>query len=369
MTEDIDNIEYVDVANAALTAKNADVHSINGINANITIADTASFNEAEVLGGKFSTKLANYDHRNSDDNTVLVSNGGTFSAEKFVFADHTGNIGEGTRGYLEVGVDLSLLPAEDLTLDDGSRVTTGTGYFEAGVVELNGNTIFVDPEYGDGTSVAAVGKFQLNDRQTYKYDNDKGVLEGELLIGKNAAMGVGATVADTLEAISTYQQNGSLQEDRYGSILYLNGQLTVSDGSIIALNSSKDAKTDADVRESNKYVISENQHNQYAALGLGANTAILMTENAFEDDKGEKTGTAIYFDRKAAVVNGAGGDIILAGDFDAAQKLNIFNDKDNNGVRVEGSIDVRTQNGFLMYTLSGEDAGMGVQLEAMLLIQ
>ena len=220
-------------------------------------------------------------------------------------------------------------------------------------MELNGNTIVVDPEYGDNTSVAAVGKFQLNDRQTYKYDNDKGVLEGELLIGKNAAFGVGATLAETKEAISTYQQNGSLLEDNYGSILYLNGQLTVSDGSIIALNSSKEAKTDADIRESNKYVITTNEHNQYAALGLGANTAILMTENAFEDDKGEKTGTAIYFDRKAAVVNGAGGDIILVGDFDAAQKLNIFNDKDNNGVRVEGSIDVRTQNGFLMYTLSG----------------
>ena len=363
VTEDIDNIEYVDVANASLSAQNADVHSINGINANITIADTASFNEAEVLGGKFSTKLANYDHRNSDDNTVLVSNGGTFSAEKFVFADHTGSIGEGTRGYLEVGIDLSLLPAEDLTLDDDSKVTTGAGYFEAGVMELNGNTIVVDPEYGDNTSVAAVGKFQLNDRQTYKYDNDKGVLEGELLIGKNAALGIGATLAETKNAISTYQQNGSLQEDRYGSILYLNGQLTVSNGSSISLNSSKDAKTDADIREANKYVIAENQHDQYAALGLGANTAILMTENAFEDDKGAKTGTAIYFDRKAAVVNGAGGDIILAGDFDAAEKLNIFNDKDNNGVRVEGSIDVRTQNGFLMYTLSGEDAGMGVQLE------
>ena len=363
VTEDIDNIEYVDVANASLSAQNADVHSINGINANITIADTASFNEAEVLGGKFSTKLANYDHRNSDDNTVLVSNGGTFSAEKFVFADNTGGTANSTRGYLEVGVDLSLLSAEDLTLDDGSKVTTGAGYFEAGVMELNGNTIVVDPEYGDGTSVAAVGKFQLNDRQTYKYANDKGVLEGELLIGKNAALGIGATLAETKDAISTYQQNGSLQEDRYGSILYLNGQLTVSNGSSISLNSSKDAKTDADIREANKYVIAENQHDQYAALGLGANTAILMTENAFEDDKGAKTGTAIYFDRKAAVVNGAGGDIILAGDFDAAEKLNIFNDKDNNGVRVEGSIDVRTQNGFLMYTLSGEDEGMGVQLQ------
>ena len=363
VTEDIENIKYVNVANAALTAQNADVHSITGINGNITIADTASFNEAEVLGGTFTTKLANYDHRNSDDNTVLVSNGGTFSAEKFVFADNTGNIGEDERGYLEVGVDLNLLSDEDLTLDDGSKVTTGAGYFEAGVVELNGNTIVVDPEYGDNTSVAAVGKFQLNDRQTYKYDNDKGVLEGELLIGKNAALGIGATLAETKDAISTYQQNGSLQEDRYGSILYLNGQLTVSNGSSISLNSSKDAKTDADIRESNKYVITTNEHNQYAALGLGANTAILMTENAFEDDKGAKTGTAIYFDRKAAVVNGAGGDIILAGDFDAAEKLNIFNDKDNNGVRVEGSIDVRTQNGFLMYTLSGEDAGMGVQLE------
>ena len=363
VTGDIKNLDEVNVANANLTAKNTDVRSIETINSNVTIAETAKFNKAEILGGSFITKNATYDRNGGYGDVMTVSNGGSFTAtEKFVFAETTlGSHNE--HGVLEVGVDLSLLSDTDLTLADGSRATTGTGYFEAGVVELNGNTIVVDPDYGDGTSVASIGKFQLNDRQTYKYDNDKGVLEGEILIGKNAALGVGATVAETKEAISTYQQNGSLQEDHYGSILYLDGQLTVSDGSSISLNSSKDAKTYDDIREANKYVISAYEHDQYAALGLGANTAILMTEKAFEDDKGAKTGTAIYFDRKAAVVNGAGGDIILAGDFDAAEKLNIFNDKDNNGVRVEGSIDVRTQNGFLMYTLSGEDEGMGIKLQ------
>ena len=88
-----------------------------------------------------------------------------------------------------------------------------------------------------------------------------------------------------------------------------------------------------------------------------------MTQKAFEDGEGNKTGTAIHFDRQDAVVNGAGGEIVLAGDFDLNDELTIFSDNGNatdatkTGVNVIGSIEVRTANGFLFDTLSGEDAG------------
>ena len=360
VTGDITNVAYVDVEDgAALTAANASVDELSTINSTITITNKAEFDNFYVLGGKISVKDAVYTNENivgnshNDDDFVIV-NGGTFTAETFKFQ---------RASQLNIGADLT---AEEATLEDGT-VMNGTGYFEAQVLELNDGRLVVDPAYGELTSVAAIGKFQTDDRQTYKYDNDKGVVEGSLLVGKNAVLGVGASIAETLDAISTYQENGSLSADKYGSILYLNGQLTLGNStSEIALNANADVSTVDGIRDSLKYTVSANELDREADLGLGANTAILMTEQAFEDDKGDKTGVAITFNRNNAVVNGAGGEIVLVGSFDAAQPLNFFKDNDaagSEGVSIQGSIKVYTQNGFLFTTLEGENAGYGERLE------
>ena len=215
----------------------------------------------------------------------------------------------------------------------------------AATLELNEATLIVDPEYTEATSVAAVGKFKKGN-ETYT-TNDVGTMVGNLHVGKNAAFGVGATLAETQAAIAEYQVGNALDQEKYGSVLYLNGQLTVDNGSEIALNAH-----DNDIRQSLLYTISQLEENQFADLGLGKNTAIIMTQKAFEDGEGNKTGTAIHFDRTDAVVNGAGGQIVLAGDFDLSDQLTIFSDKGNaadatkTGVNVIGSIEVRTANGF-----------------------
>ena len=360
VTGDITNVAYVDVEDgAALTAANVSVDELNTINSTITITNKAEFDNSYVLGGKISVKDAVYTNENIVGNShnyddFVIVNGGTFTAETFKFQ---------RASQLNVGADLT---AEEATLEDGT-VMTGTGYFEAQVLELNDGRLVVDPAYGELTSVAAIGKFQADDRQTYKYANDKGVVEGSLLVGKNAVLGVGASIAETLDAISTYQENGSLSADKYGSILYLNGQLTLGNStSEIALNANADVSTVDGIRDSLKYTVSANELDREADLGLGANTAILMTEQAFEDDKGDKTGVAITFNRNNAVVNGAGGEIVLVGSFDAAQPLNFFKDNDaagSEGVSIQGSIKVYTQNGFLFTTLEGENAGYGERLE------
>ena len=364
VTKDIRYIENVVVTNGAtLTATNAEISDLSTLNSHVKINDTLTVADSEVIGGSVTAKNVVLNGR-SDTTTLSeanlnIVNGGKFTADMFTFQ-------QDNAGVVFVGEDLSETEA---TMDDGSKIT-GTGYFEVNTLDLNGGVLAVDPAYGELTSIAAVGKFQDSKSYTYGW-NDKGEINGKLLIGKNAAAGIGATVDETLNAISTYQENGSLSADNYGSILYLNGQVTLLQGSEIALNANDSVSTTEGIRDSLKYNLVEGSNDQlredqYADLGLGAHTAILMTEQAFEDKDGNKNGVAISFDRTSAVVNGAGGDIVLVGSFDASQPLNFFKDNDaagSEGVKIIGSVDVYTQNGFLHTTLSGDNAGYGESLK------
>ena len=352
VTGDITNIGVVEAYQGAqVKAANAKVQEAETQNADIAIAGDLEFNNAYVFGGSITAKNADMTAINGTGD-VGVINGGLFKVTDTFTADENANI--------QVGIDVSSLPTadttiDDITLDDGT-VAGGTGYLEVGTLELNGADLVVDPEYDEATAVAAALKFKKGN-ETYS-TNDVGTMDGRIHVGKNAAFGVGATLAETQAAIAEYQVGGALDQEKYGSILYLNGQLTVDNGSEIALNAH-----DNDIRQSLLYTISQLEENQFADLGLGKNTAIIMTQKAFEDGEGNKTGTAIHFDRQDAVVNGAGGEIVLAGDFDLSDQLTIFSDNGNatdatkTGVNVIGSIEVRTANGFLFDTLSGEDAG------------
>ena len=351
VTGDITGIEDVNAFNGAkVTAQNtAFVQELGTENATIAIANKAQFGYAYVMGGTISAK--NAEMLNSLGNEIGVVNGGWFIVDETLTA-HSG-------ATIQVGVDASSMPEDELTLEDGT-VAGGTGYLQVGTLELNGGNLIVDPEYTEATSVAAVGKFKEG-KQSYQYDNDKGILHGNLFVGQNAAFGLGATVEETQAAIAQFQVGNALDPEKYGSILYLNGQLDVEAGSHIALNSKESADKDttlAFLKATNAYNVSSetteagsSATDRIAALGLGANTAIIMTNQAFEDANGEKNGTAIYFDRTNAAVKAGGGEIILAGDFDLSDNLNIFQDKDAEGQQgvdiKDGKILVKTLNGFL----------------------
>ena len=318
--------------------------------------------EAFAIGGSIAANNIELEH--SADLTTV--HGGLISAETVTaVADSDGK----SYSLIAVGNDLDYE-----TWDDTEETPlTGTGYLEISkYLDLNGGTLMVDPAYGEATSVAAVMNFKEgNDKTWDSVTNDVGIIDGRALIGKNAALGIGASLEETRAAIADFQENGSLSKDKYGSILYLNGQLTIANGSEIALNADPVTSDVDGIRRALKYTITSNQLDQFATLGLGANTAILMSEAAFEDADGKKTQTAIHFDRESAVINANGGEIVLIGAFDASEKLNFFSDNDsgnNNGVDIvnasgaDGTIKVYTQNGFLFATLTGKNQGQGVQL-------
>ena len=78
--------------------------------------------------------------------------------------------------------------AADETADGQISNTASTGYLEVlGETSLNGATVFVDPTYGLNTSLATFATFadsSVNHGQL-------GVLDGNIVVGKNAAVGLG----------------------------------------------------------------------------------------------------------------------------------------------------------------------------------
>ena len=379
ITKDLQYINEVEVLNGAyLNVKGkAEISDLFTLNSDAKFDTSLELKEATIAGGTTEAKDVIFNGigdfrtgaKEDGDHSVDVVNGGLLKAETFTFKEDPAKHGNGA---LVVGYDLD---ENDATLENGTKIT-GTGYLEISkYLDLNGGTLVVDPAYGEATSVAAVMNFKDGTDTTYETQlNDVGIVDGSALVGKNAALGIGATLAETREAIAKYQTNGSLSEKDYGSILYLNGQVTLTADAEIALNSAATVNTIEGIRDSLKYNLKQEttedlRQDQYADLGLGANTAILMTEQAFiSDTKGTKNGVAITFDQTNAVVNGQGGDIVLVGSFDAKDPLNFFMDKDGEGHQgaliVGQDINVYTQNGFLYTVLkAGTEAGYGEQLK------
>ena len=351
---DISNIDDVNVF-AALSAANINVQSLDSTNGIIEVSDTITAQEADLAGGSITTVNYDFTGTSNADQDLAIYNGATLTVSDTLHVVNAGDIW--------VGGVLSEAEAQD----EAGNALTGTGYLSVANLDLDQGTLWVDPAYGEQTSIGAVGYFKDNNSKSTMV-NDAGIINGNVYVGQNAALGIGTTdIAEVADAIARYQTNGSLSKDQYGSILYLNGQVELRDGAELALNSAESIASRHDYREVLRYTVETNVVDQYADMGLGANTAILMTEAAFEDADGNKTQTAIKFDKTGATINAEGGEIVLVGSFDAAQKLNFFEDNDGDGhkgVYIYGQdVKVYTQNGFLFTTLeAGTEAGYGETL-------
>ncbi len=215
--------------------------------------------------------------------------------------------------------------AADETADGQISNTASTGYLEVlGETHLNGATVFVDPTYGLGTSLATFATFadsSVNHGQL-------GVLDGSIVVGKNAAVGLGLTNAELAERIAQFQTNGSLNEGLYGSILYVNGQVNVADGQYIAINGNANNKTVAQ--------INADFGNNTADLRLGSNTALIISDNAVQaaaNSRDANRDAAIEFNKTGATVYAqTDAAVLLDGTTFSLNELKIFDDADGNGV-------------------------------------
>ena len=266
--------------------------------------------------------------------------------------------------YLEAKLADGTNPYDDYVQDANEDTDNATpllqneassGFFEvAGETRLNGATVFADPDYGMDSTIVAFNTFS-------GANTNKGLLgnlDGNIVVGKNAAVGLGISAAQLAERIAQYQTDGSLSENGYGSILYVNGQINVADGQYIALSSNSSNKTVAQVKDD----FGTNTADMY----LGDNTALIISDNAVQaagNARESSHDAAIEFNKSnAAVYAQADAAVLLDGTTFSLNDIKLFDDADGNGVTLttadNNPLKVGTVSGlFEAELLVGENSG------------
>ena len=330
--------------------------------------------ETNLLGSNIFKQAATFHHDTEIGGTATFEDGVSFGNYAGIygntavtggaeFADDA-EIGDGatlTADVVELsGSDLFFSVGEEDYIENGQTQPGSTGYLQAASVILNGNTLVVDPSYEHETSVAAIEGFddKTNTRE------DAGTFSGDIFVGQNAALGVGPdmTIAQVQDFIRQYQNNhGALIQDQVGSVMYLNGMLTATDGSHIILDSQH---TTAQVFEGATALKGDGKtyHGTYnnasydADLYLGQNTILAVSDAILAD------GAAISFENDDAAImaqkvadNDDAAKIVLDGTgFLDSREITLFKDAgQDTGVKVLGDQDIRveTLNGVMYFML------------------
>ena len=316
-----------------------------------------------VTGGTLEASDGNGTYYNVDADGFVDFEGGYLKAKDVTLGSGGEFIQDAVltaTGKLTLGGDLYLgQAAEEAACPNADDIVGSAGFMDAYELDLSGHDIFLDPDYDQHASVGATqyfkGRIQSN-------EFDGGTVDGDIYIGQNAAFGIGATLAETqaaLERLKLTDSNGALTNGT-GSVLYVNRGFTVEEGYKLVLDSTATrSELQSTQHEANKAA------NGYSGY-IEAESGIIMTDNAFGADM---TGTAITFKDDAATIFAEdGAKIILSGQrFTTNQALNLLNDGGNNGVDIvgaegDGTIRVQTENGLLIGSLSGSNAGLGVNL-------
>ena len=316
-----------------------------------------------VTGGTLEASDGNGTYYNVDADGYVDFVGGSLTAKDVTLGAGGEFIQDAVltaTGKLTLGGDLYLgQAAEEAACPNADDIVGSAGFMDAYELDLSGHDIFLDPDYDQHASVGATqyfkGRIQSN-------EFDGGTVDGDIYIGQNAAFGIGATLAETqaaLERLKLTDSNGALTNGT-GSVLYVNRGFTVEEGYKLVLDSTATrSELQSTQHEANKAA------NGYSGY-IEAESGIIMTDNAFGADM---TGTAITFKDDAATIFAEdGAKIILSGQrFTTNQALNLLNDGGNNGVDIvnaegDGTIRVQTENGLLIGSLSGSNAGLGVNL-------
>ena len=273
-------------------------------------------------------------------------------------ATATDKINNSIAGDVEVNVgSLSIADHNVLTIgQDGTAETSTTATVFTDSLKMGaGSTIFVDPSYDKAATV--LGTKTLTDGATADGVN---VAAGNIIVGQNAAFGLGFDKAEFNSVMANYLVDGKFTDPAknkggYANALVLGDSLVIASGNGVSVDHTL---TDADVAAGN------------AASGntvkLGANAALIITDKAFGANK---QGAAITFGTAAAAVSSAtvtsddSAVISLVGDFDANDtNLKIFaasNGGTAGTVAIQNNKGIKVQalGGLLEGTLSNTSAG------------
>ena len=347
--------------------------NVNGVveqaaNSSINASGSSSkvaFDNSSVSGAVSHLNGTNTFHEASFTGNKHII-GGTLTAETVTVGSNSTLqiVGENTTAYAKItnlyGTDsgsvVQVGQDGSTSVDNPSGdIYSGTmGSLEVTYVDLKGGTLFVDPDYKQPTAFTAI-------------ENVENGVNGNIVVGKNAAIGLGGTIEELQQTVKAYQQDGSLQADHYGAILAVNKPIKVQEGQFIAVSSHDDKTTvdqinewrgDADLILSDKAAIIVNLDTLNSTADTANSEVATLAANE-QEQPSTQLPAAISFEKSDAKVMSEGGDLILKGNYDATKTTQIFQDAENNGVTMEGEdITVRSNSNRFIATLkAGENTG------------
>ena len=351
-------------------SKNGDVVVKGSIGAKETNKDVQSVivnkgSKLKVEGDVYTESLdlakgTSLNANNGEGAVVINGKGsilGNVTASSLEFAGiptATDKIKNTIAGDVEVNVgSLSIAGNNVLTIgQDGTEETSTTATVFTDTLEMAaGSTIFVDPSYKKAATV--LGTKTLTDGATGDGVN---VAAGNIIVGQNAAFGLGFDQAEFNSVMANYLVDGKFTDPAehkggYANALVLGDSLVIASGNGVSVDHNlKDADVAGGTAASGDTV------------KLGANAALIITDKAFGADK---QGAAITFGKTgenvsdAKVVSDDLSVISLVGDFDANDtNLKIFaavNGGAAGTVKIQNAngIKVKALGGLLEGTLSG----------------
>ena len=314
---------------------------------------TTKYNGTTTINGTVITGVTNVG--NASSLSVL----GHVESDSLTAADSSSVIAVGRESYTD---------------ENGNTVESATGSLQVGTLELNGATLFVDPDYDRKVSMVAITG-EANDSSSdgsVKADSS-GKLDGNLVVGKNSAVAWGEDLEALQADIANYQsQTGSLKqgENDYGAILVVNKPMVVADGSRVIVDSAATSETLAAIAGNAATnainTLAATETGEAGALGVNSDADMVLSERSaviVKLDNGAADSTSvIHFEKENAKVQAAdGATVVLSGNYDSRKSIALFsdNDADASGVELTGSdLNITSKSGILKATLA---AGSDVQ--------
>ena len=393
----IKGVESVEVGNDTTVAGNIEAGELRleaGTNLTNVFAGTAAYDTvvttADVFANaSFSTQNFTLDARNGratgyNDSWIMgsVEVGDTLKLQSNQVGDLVDADGNAVHAN-ELIIAGGTVKAQNTVLDSGAAILVGldaqtradndakdgidksaayTGAFETQSLDLNGGALIVDPDLNHESALASVKA--MVDASTVTGSKVLGTLDGSILVGQNAAVGMGTNdLAALREVIAQYQVDGKLVggADHLGSILYLDGITTLSAGEGIAMTGLSQEAYQQRLTQNGKTVTADGVLAD--SVYFGAQSALLISADAMNYIGEEHTNALVTFSSNDGKLIADGGEILIAGDL-RATSYQIFADGDNRVVVEdlqgnESKIEVSTNNGFLIGTLSSANGADG----------
>ncbi len=320
---------------AELTADEVSASGTLSVSSSTLTASTLSLTEEAAVASQSTVTVAD----------TLTTGSMTVSGSSQVTA---GTINVLADSLVQVGVE---------STDD---VEGSSGTLEAGTLNLNGSTLLLDPDFGLPVALAAAGSFggELTVAEDDSESSDLQTLDGSVVVGQNAALGVGMTLAELQQAVASYLSGGSLVEGSdYASLAVINSSgLAISSGSNLVMSGTASSDDLLDT-------LTSLQDADSSGIYLGEGSSLIFTSSSLVSGDDEYT---IQLADSDGQLTAAGGQVVVPVLISQTQFDNLITTADGSAVVSGGDLEVTTANGLFSGTIAEGESFSASALESTL---